>query len=59
MNSKSGSVAVACMLMTVGMAFAQENGQPASDVLMQLDIWGNPTPRGGVTNNGPNAHSVW
>ena len=37
----------------------QETGQPASDVLLQFDPWGNPTPRGGVTNNGPNAHSVW
>ena len=37
----------------------QETGQPASDVLLQVDPWGNPTPRGGVTNNGPNAHSVW
>ncbi len=29
----------------------QETGQPASDVLLQFDPWGNPTPRGGVTNN--------
>jgi hypothetical protein len=39
--------------------FGQVSGQPASDVLMQFDPWGNPTFRGGVTNNGPNSHSVW
>ena len=38
---------------------AQKTAQPASDVLLQFDPWGNPTPRGGVTNNGPNSHSVW
>ena len=49
--------AIACLTaLSVG---AQETGQPASDVLLQFDPWGNPTPRGGVTNNGPNAHSVW
>jgi hypothetical protein len=50
-------------MMTLGVtahvAGAQETGQPASDVLLQFDPWGNPTPRGGVTNNGPNSHSVW
>ena len=45
--------------LTVGSVSGQETGQPASDVLLQFDPWGNPTPRGGVTNNGPNAHSVW
>ena len=45
--------------LTVVSLSGQETGQPASDVLLQFDPWGNPTPRGGVTNNGPNAHSVW
>ena len=45
--------------LTVVSLSGQETGQPASDVLLQFDPWGNPTPRGGVTNNGPNSHSVW
>ena len=45
--------------LTVVSLSGQETVQPASDVLLQFDPWGNPTPRGGVTNNGPNAHSVW
>ena len=45
--------------LTVVSLSGQETGQPASDVLLQFDPWGNPPPRGGVTNNGPNAHSVW
>ena len=45
--------------LTVVSVSGQETGQPACDVLLQFDPWGNPTPRGGVTNNGPNAHSVW
>ena len=45
--------------LTVVSLSGQETGQPASDVLLQFHPWGNPTPRGGVTNNGPNAHSVW
>ena len=45
--------------LTVVSVSGQETGQPASDVLLQFDPWGNPTPRGGVTNNGPTAHSVW
>ena len=45
--------------LTVVSVSGQETGQPASAVLLQFDPWGNPTPRGGVTNNGPNAHSVW
>jgi len=56
---RNASLSLALALVAVGPALAQHNGQPASDVLMQLDIWGNPTPRGGVTNSGPNAHSVW
>ncbi len=59
MTFRNASISIAFTLVAVGAALAQQNGQPASDVLMQLDIWGNPTPRGGVTNNGPNAHSVW
>ena len=58
---KTGAFVTAMILSmaTGGASHAQESGQPASDVLMQFDIWGNPTPRGGVTNNGPNSHSVW
>ena len=40
-------------------AAAQQTGQPASDVLQQFDLWGNPTFRGGVTNKGPTSHSIW
>ena len=42
----------------VGVA-AQQNGQPATEVLGSVDLEGNPTFMGGVTNGGPNAHSVW
>ncbi len=35
------------------------NGQPASDILMSYDLWGNPTPIGGVTNGGTTSHSTW
>jgi hypothetical protein len=54
-----GLVTALILGMVTTVAYAQESGQPASDVLMQFDMWGNPTPRGGVTNNGPNSHSVW
>lgn len=37
----------------------QKNGQPASDLLGQEDLWGNPTFIGGVTNGGPVGHSIW
>jgi len=37
---------------------AQRTGQPASDVLVHEDLWGNPTFVGGVTNGGPNATGV-
>jgi hypothetical protein len=47
------------VVLTSVSVHAQQTGQPASDVLLQFDPWGNPTPRGGVTNNGPNSHSVW
>ena len=40
-------------------ALAQKNGQSASDLLGQEDLWGNPTFIGGVTNGGPGGHSVW
>lgn len=53
------TLAFAIASLTALSIGAQETGQPASDVLLQFDPWGNPTPRGGVTNNGPNAHSVW
>ncbi len=59
MTLRKASLSLVFTLVAVGAALAQQNGQPASDVLMQLDIWGNPTPRGGVTNSGPNPHSVW
>ncbi len=41
------------------MVFAQNNGQSASDLLGQEDLWGNPTFIGGVANGGPGGHSVW
>ena len=51
------------VLIVLGIAaaplIAQENGQPATEVLGSLDLDGNPTFMGGVTNGGPNAHSVW
>ncbi|HJO38929.1 MAG: hypothetical protein QGG24_05905 [Vicinamibacterales bacterium] len=63
MNIRRWALAAPLAMMTLGVtahvAGAQETGQPASDVLLQFDPWGNPTPRGGVTNNGPNSHSVW
>ena len=40
-------------------ALAQQNGQPATEVLGSFDLDGNPAFMGGVTNGGPNAHSVW
>ena len=49
----------ALVFLGMGTVYPQSTGQPASDVLMSFDIWGNPTPRGGVTNKGPNSHSVW
>lgn len=59
MMVKNVPLLMAFTLVVSGDAIAQHNGRPASDILLQLDIWGNPTSRGGVTNNGPNAHSVW
>lgn len=56
---KRRSVALALSLFAIAALEAQETGQPASDILMQFDFWGNPTARGGVTNNGPNSHSIW
>ncbi len=35
------------------------DAQPASDILMSYDLWGNPSPIGGVTNGGTTSHSVW
>ncbi len=35
--------------------WAQRHNQPASDVLLHEDLWGNPTFIGGVTNGGANA----
>jgi hypothetical protein len=59
MNSKISIVLLVLMSASINHLAAQETSQPASDVLLQFDPWGNPTPRGGVTNNGPNSHSVW
>lgn len=59
MSVRRWTLAVAMTVLTAIAAGAQDTGQPASDVLLQFDPWGNPTPRGGVTNNGPNSHSVW
>ena len=39
--------------------YAQQTGQPASNVLSSEDLWGNPTFVGGVNNGGPHSHSVW
>jgi hypothetical protein len=50
--------AVFLILLSVA-AMAQQNGQPATDVLGSSDLNGNPAFMGGVTNGGPNAHSVW
>ena len=36
-------------------AWGQRDNQPASDVLLHEDIWGNPTFVGGVTNGGANS----
>jgi hypothetical protein len=47
------------VLLLSAHAFAQQNGQPATDVLGSSDLNGNPAFMGGVTNGGPNAHSVW
>ena len=52
-------VALALWCAALTAPHAQETAQPASDVLMQFDYWGNPTVRGGTINNGPNSHSVW
>ncbi len=59
MMFKSVSATLALILFGMGSVYSQQTGQPASDVLMSFDVWGNPTPRGGVTNKGTNSHSVW
>ncbi len=59
MKTRKMTMVFILSMMTMVTARGQESGLPASDVLMQYDLWGNPTPRGGVTNNGPNSHSVW
>ncbi len=55
---RTGIVLLACMGI-VPASLAQRNGQPASDLLGQEDLAGNPTFVGGVTNGGPAGHSVW
>ncbi len=52
-------VLLACIVLVPAAAQAQRNGQPASDLLGQEDLDGNPTFVGGVTNGGPAGHSVW
>jgi hypothetical protein len=47
------------MVLCAAPALSQQNGQPATDVLGSSDLYGNPAFMGGVTNGGPNAHSVW
>ena len=59
MAFRTMSATLALILLGAGPVYSQQTGQPASDVLMSFDIWGNPTPRGGVTNGGTNSHSVW
>lgn len=53
------SIVLLACLAIVPAADAQRNGQPASDLLGQEDLAGNPTFVGGVTNGGPAGHSVW
>lgn len=52
-------VLLALIALVPAVAEAQRNGQPASDLLGQEDLAGNPTFVGGVTNGGPAGHSVW
>lgn len=47
------------LILCAWPVMAQQNGQPATEVLGSVDLNGNPTFMGGVTNGGPNAHSVW
>ncbi len=56
---RSIKTALGVLFLTPASVFAQQNGQPATDVLGSLDLWGNPTFMGGVTNGGPHSHSVW
>jgi hypothetical protein len=53
-------LAMACLAAPVSTEDSLPlNGQPASDILMSYDLWGNPTPIGGVTNGGTTSHSTW
>ena len=59
MRSRTLMLGIISGFLLPAMALAQRNGQPASDLLGQEDLWGNPTFIGGVTNGGPGGHSVW
>ncbi len=56
---RNSALAFVFVAAFTGSIFAQQNGQPATEVLGSVDLEGNPTFMGGVTNGGPNAHSVW
>lgn len=56
---KNSAFAFVFMAAFAAPIFAQQNGQLATEVLGSVDLEGNPTFMGGVTNGGPNAHSVW
>ncbi len=58
MNARATRALGVCLL-AAGSVLAQQNGQPATDVLGSNDLWGNPTFLGGVTNGGAHAHSIW
>ena len=59
MNARKLMLGIIAGLLLPAMVLAQRNGQPASDLLGQEDLWGNPTFIGGETNGGPGGHSVW
>lgn len=59
MNARKLMLGIIAGLILPATVLAQRNGQPASDLLGQEDLWGNPTFIGGVTNGGPGGHSVW
>ncbi len=57
--SRSARMILAGLLLGGSPTVAQQNGQPATDVLGSYDLWGNPSFLGGVTNGGAHAHSIW
>ena len=57
--ARTGLGLLSCSLLPPAAVAGQINWQPASDLLGQEDLWGNPTFIGGVTNGGPGGHSIW